>query len=62
MRSGTETLHLWEWRAAKLGNHEGNKAFAQRPEARATATEAAATSTVASLFEEVRRGCRGLGL
>ena len=57
VRTGTETLHLWEWRAATLGDREGgDEAFAQWPEARATAAAAAATSTVASLFEEVQGG------
>ena len=36
VRTGTETLQLWEWRAATLGDREGgDEAFAQWPEARA---------------------------
>ena len=54
VRTGTETLQLWEWRAATLGDREGgDEAFAQWPEARATTVAAAAGSPAASLFEEV---------
>lgn len=55
VRTGTETLHLWDWQVATLSDREGGHgAFAEWPEARATAAQAAASSSVASVFEEVR--------
>ncbi len=57
VRTGTETLHLWEWHMATRGDREGgHEAFAEWPEARAVAVEAAASSPVASLFQEVKVG------
>ena len=54
VRTGTESLLLWEWRLATLGDLEGgDEAFAHWPEARTTAVAAASGSPAASLFEEV---------
>jgi len=65
VRTGTETMLLWEWRLATLGDLEGgDEAFAHWSEARATAAGAAAGGPAAYLFEEVRRSgiCHGIAL
>lgn len=55
VRTGTESLHLWEWRVATMSDAEGGHgAFAEWGEARgAAAAAAAAGGSVASLFEDV---------
>ena len=71
IRTGTESLLLWEWRLAASNAQEGgDEAFASWPEARATAIEAAAGSPAGSALVEVDylvgchydRGARSLSL
>ncbi|GAX75396.1 hypothetical protein CEUSTIGMA_g2840.t1 [Chlamydomonas eustigma] len=54
VRTGTESLHLWEWKEATCVDRDGgHEAFAEWPEARTAAKAMAQQSSVASLFEEV---------
>eukprot|EP00798_Chlamydomonas_sp_ICE-L_P018394 gene18394-24866_t len=54
VRTGTESLHLWDWQRAIVDAKQGgHAAFASWPEARVTAAQAAGASSQASLFEEV---------
>jgi hypothetical protein len=54
VRTGTETLQLWEWRLAALDDREGgDEAFAIWAEARAMAVEAASGGTAGSALSEV---------
>ena len=54
VRTGTETLQLWEWRLAAQDDLQGgDEAFAIWTEARATAVEAAAGGTAGSALTEV---------
>jgi hypothetical protein len=54
VRTGNESLHLWEWKEATCVERDGgHEAFAEWPEARTTVRTLAQQSSAASLFEEV---------
>lgn len=55
LRTGTESLHLWEWMAATQDSSEsGGLPLAEFPDARDQAATAAAASTAAASFPQVR--------
>lgn len=54
VRTGTESVHLWEWQLATREDVEGGDvAFADFNEARAAAGQATAASAIANLFPQV---------
>lgn len=59
LRTGTESLHLWEWMKAAQEEPEGavagSMAFADFIEARNVAAQAAAMTEAATMFEQVRQ-------
>lgn len=60
IRTGTESVHLWEWlRATDEAVPGGDMQFADFAEARNTASQACAASAAASLLPQVRASACG---
>ncbi len=54
IRTGTESLHLWDWRIATQNELEGgHRAFCDLLEARENASRLASTTSAAATFSEV---------